>query len=136
MRFMIIVKASADTEAGVMPEERLMAAMAGYHEALAEAGVLLEASGLQPSAKGWRIRYRGDRRIVTDGPFVDTRELIAGYTLIQVRGREEAMEWARRFPAPMGDGVDAEIEVRPLFEMEDFAPGDAIDRFRHLEAQR
>jgi hypothetical protein len=136
MRFMIIVKASADTEAGVMPEERLMAAMVGYHEALAKAGVLLEASGLQPSAKGWRIRYRGDRRIVTDGPFADTKDLIAGYTLIQVRGREEAMEWARRFPAPMGDGVDAEIEVRPLFEMEDFAPGDAIDRFRHLEAQR
>ena len=136
MRFMIIVKASADTEAGVMPEEQLMAAMAGYHEALAEAGVLLEASGLQPSAKGWRIRYRGDRRIVTDGPFADTKDLIAGYTLIQVRGRDEAMEWARRFPAPMGDGVDAEIEVRPLFEMEDFAPGDAIDRFRHLEAQR
>jgi hypothetical protein len=136
MRFMIIVKASADTEAGVMPEERLMAAMAGYHEALAKAGVLLEASGLQPSAKGWRIRCRGDRRIVTDGPFADTKDLIAGYTLIQVRGREEAMEWARRFPAPMGDGVDAEIEVRPLFEMEDFAPGDAIDRFRHLEAQR
>jgi hypothetical protein len=136
MRFMIIVKASADTEAGVMPEERLMAAMAGYHEALAKAGVLLEASGLQPSAKGWRIRYRGDQRIVTDGPFADTKDLIAGYTLIQVRGREEAMEWARRFPAPMGDGVDAEIEVRPLFEMEDFAPGDAIDRFRHLEAQR
>jgi hypothetical protein len=128
MRFMIIVKASADTEAGVMPEERLMAAMAGYHEALAKAGVLLEASGLQPSAKGWRIRYRGDRRIVTDGPFADTKDLIAGYTLIQVCGREEA--------APMGDGVDAEIEVRPLFEMEDFAPGDAIDRFRHLEAQR
>ena len=136
MRFMIIVKATRDTEAGVMPEEPLLASMAAYHEELAKAGVLLDASGLQPSAKGWRIQYRGDRRIVTDGPFAETRELIAGYTLIQARSREEAMEWTRRFPAPMGDGVDAEIEVRQLFEMEDFAPGDAVDRFRHIEAQR
>ena len=136
MRFMIIVKATADTEAGVMPEESLMASMANYHEALVKAGVLLDATGLQPSAKGWRIRYRGDQRIVTDGPFADTKELIAGYTLIQVRNREEAMEWSRRFPAPMGAGVDAEIEVRQLFEMEDFAPGEAIERLRELQAQR
>ena len=136
MRFMIIVKATADTEAGVMPEESLMASMANYHEALLKAGVLLDGNGLQPSAKGWRIRYRGDQRIVTDGPFADTKELIAGYTLIQVRNREEAMEWSRRFPAPMGAGVDAEIEVRQLFEMEDFAPGEAIERLRELQAQR
>ena len=136
MRFMIIVKATADTEAGVMPDESLMASMANYHEALVKAGVLLDATGLQPSAKGWRIRYRGDQRIVTDGPFADTKELIAGYTLIQVRNREEAMEWSRRFPAPMGAGVDAEIEVRQLFEMEDFAPGEAIERLRELQAQR
>ena len=135
MRFMIIVKATADSEAGVMPDEPLMAAMAGYHEALVKAGVLLDGSGLQPSAKGWRIRYRGDQRLVTDGPFAETRELIAGYTLIQVRNREEAMEWSRRFPAPMGAGVDAEIEVRQLFEMEDFAPGEAVERFRQLDAQ-
>ena len=136
MRFMIIVKATRDTEAGVMPEESLLAAMASYHEELAKAGVLLDATGLQPSSKGWRINYRGNQRIVTDGPFVETTELIAGYTLIQVRGREEAMEWARRFPAPMGDGVDAEIEVRQLFELEDFAPGDGVERFREIEAAR
>jgi len=136
MRFMIIVKATPDTEAGVMPEESLMAAMATYHEELAKAGVLLDAAGLQPSARGWRIRYRGGRRQVIDGPFSEAKELIAGYTLIQVRGREEAMEWARRFPAPMGESVDAEIEVRQLFEMSDFAPGEAVDRFREMEAQR
>jgi len=136
MRFMIIVRATPDTEAGVMPEEPLMATMAGYHEALAKAGVLLDAAGLQPSAKGWRVRYRAGRVNVIDGPFADTKELIAGYTLIQVRNREEAMEWARRFPAPMGEQADAEIEVRQLYEMSDFAPSEAIDRFRATEAQR
>ena len=136
MRFMIIVRATPDTEAGVMPEEPLMAAMAGYHEELVKAGVLLDAAGLQPSAKGWRIRHRANRASVIDGPFADTKELIAGYTLIQVRSREEAMEWARRFPAPMGEHVDAEIEVRQLYEMGDFAPGDSVDRFRAVEAQR
>ena len=136
MRFMIIVRATPDTEAGVMPEEPLMAAMAGYHEELVKAGVLLDAAGLQPSAKGWRVRYRANRVSVIDGPFADTKELIAGYTLIQVRSREEAMEWARRFPAPMGEHVDAEIEVRQLYEMCDFAPGDSVERFRAMEAQR
>jgi hypothetical protein len=136
MRFMIIVKATPETEAGVMPEEPLMAAMATYHEELVKAGVLLDAAGLKPSAKGWRVRYRGGRRSVIEGPFAETKELIAGYTLIQVRSREEAMEWARRFPAPMGDGVDAEIEVRQLFEMDDFAPSDAVERFREMEPQR
>ena len=132
MRFMIIVKATPDTEAGVMPEESLMAAMATYHEELAKAGVLLDAAGLQPSARGWRIRYRGGRRQVIDGPFSEAKELIAGYTLIQVRGREEAMEWARRFPAPMGESVDAEIEVRQLFELEDFGDSEAVKRFASL----
>jgi hypothetical protein len=135
MRFMIIVRATPDTEAGVMPEEPLMAAMANYHEELVKAGVLLDAAGLQPSAKGWRIRYSANRASVIDGPFADTKELIAGYTLIQVRSREEAMEWARRFPAPMGTHADAEIEVRQLYEMCDFAPSDAVDRFRAMEAQ-
>ena len=132
MRFMIIVKASADSEAGVMPPDSLMAAMASYHEALAQAGVLLDANGLQPSRHGWRVRYRGGERQVVDGPFAETKELIAGYTLIQVRSREEAMEWARRFPAPFGEGVDGEIELRPLFELDDFAPGEAVERFREL----
>src|ERR1700743_895627 len=93
-RFMIMVKANADSEAGKMPEEALIAAMATYHEELAKAGVLLDASGLQPTSKGWRIRYEGGRRTVIDGPFAETKELLAGYTLIQVRSREEAMEWA------------------------------------------
>lgn len=134
MRFMIIVKANKDTEAGVMPEEKLMADMAAYHEELARAGVLLDANGLQPSAKGARIRYSGGKRTVIDGPFAETKELIAGYTLIQVKSREEAMEWARRFPAPFGEGKDGEIEIRQLFELEDFAQGDAVERFRAMEA--
>lgn len=134
MRFMIIVKATADSEAGVMPEEPLIAAMAGYHEELVKAGVLLDASGLRPSADGWRIRYSGDRRTVVDGPFTETKELIAGYTLVEVKSREEALEWSRRFPNPVGEGADAEIEVRQLFELEDFAPSEAIERFRAMEA--
>ncbi|MGH9555936.1 MAG: YciI family protein [Terriglobales bacterium] len=132
MRFMIIVKATKDTEAGVMPKEELIAAMAKYHEELVKAGVLLDASGLQPSTKGWRIKYSGPRRVVTDGPFTEAKELIAGYTLIQVKSREEAMEWTRRFPNPVGDGAEAEIEVRQLFELEDFGPSDAVERFRKM----
>jgi hypothetical protein len=122
MRFMIIVKATADSEAGKFPEDsdRLFAAMAQYHEQLAQAGVLLDASGLQPSSKGWRVRYEGPQRQVIDGPFTETKELIAGYTLIQVRSRDEALEWSRRFPNPVGEGAAAEIEVRQLYEMEDF----------------
>lgn len=126
MRFMIMVRATAVTESGVMPEDgTLFAEMATYHDALAKAGVLLDAVGLKPSADGWRIRYAKGQRSVRDGPFAETKELIAGYTLIQVRNREEAMEWARRFPAPMGAGVDAEIEVRLLWEPEDLVPGPA-----------
>ena len=136
MRFMILVKATVDTEAGVTPQASVFAAMASYHEALAKAGVLLDANGLQPSAKGWRIRYSGDRRTLVDGPFTETKELLAGYTLIQVRSREEAMEWARRFPAPMGEGTDAEIEVRPLFEPDDFATSGGVARLRELQTPR
>jgi hypothetical protein len=129
---MIIVKATKDSEAGVMPEEKLMAAMAAYHEELAKAGVLLDASGLQPSSKGWRIKHSGAKRSVIDGPFTETKELIAGYTLIQVKSRAEAMEWTRRFPNPAGDGRECEIEVRQLFELEDFAPSEAVERFRDM----
>lgn len=134
MRFMIIVKANADTEAGVMPEEPLLTAMAQYHEELAQAGVLLDANGLQPTSRGWRIRYSGDRRTVLDGPFTESKELVAGYTLIQTRSREEALEWTRRFPAPHGAGVEAEIEVRQVYELDDFAPSPAIERFREIES--
>jgi hypothetical protein len=134
MRFMIMVRATAQSEAGVMPEQALMAAMTAYHEELAKAGVLLDANGLKPTREGWRVRYSNGKRTIVDGPFAETKELIAGYTLIQARSREEALEWARRFPAPFGDAADGEIEVRPLFELEDFAPGEPIDRFRELQA--
>lgn len=131
MRFMIIVKATKDSEAGVMPEEKLIAEMAKYHEELAKAGALLDASGLQPSSKGWRINYSGKKRTVIDGPFAETKELIAGYTLIQVKSREEAIEWSKRYPNPYLK--DGEIEVRQLFELEDFGPSEAVERFRKME---
>ena len=131
MRFMIIVKATKDSEAGVMPPEEMFAAMATYHEELQKAGVLRDASGLQPSAKGWRIKYSGDKRTVVDGPFAETKELIAGYTLIEVKSREEALAWTKRFPNP--HLTEGEIEVRQLFELEDFEPSAAIERFREME---
>ena len=134
MRFMIIVKATRESEAGVMPEEALIGQMASFHEELAKAGALLDASGLQASRKGWRVRYSGGKRSVTDGPFAETKELIAGYTIIQVKSREEALAWTKRFPNPAGEGKDAEIEVRQLFELDDFGPSDAVDRFRELGA--
>jgi hypothetical protein len=129
---MIMVKANKDTEAGQMPEEKLIAAMAGYHEQLVKAGVLLDASGLQPSSKGWRIKFSGGKRTVIDGPFTEAKELIAGYTLIQVKSKEEAIEWAKRFPAPHGEEAEGEIEIRQLFELEDFGPSEAIERFREM----
>jgi hypothetical protein len=106
--------------------------MASYHEELAKAGVLIDGSGLQPSSKGWRIGYSGGKRTFVDGPFAETKELIAGYTLIQVQSREEAIRWTKRFPNPAGEGREAEIEVRQLFELEDFAPSESIDRFREI----
>jgi hypothetical protein len=133
VRFMIMVKATEETESGAMPEERLIGEMAKYHEELARAGVLLDATGLQPSSRGFRIRYSGGKRVVVDGPFTEAKELVAGYTLIQVKSREEALEWARRFPAPQGEGAEGEIEVRQLFELDDFAPGEGVDRFREIE---
>src|SRR5438093_7694984 len=122
MRFMIMVRANATTEAGAFPDDmdKIFAAMADYHEQLAKAGALLDASGLQPSSRGWRIHYGpgGERRVI-DGAFAESKELIAGYTLIQVRSREEALEWARRFPAPMGEGRESEVEVRQLYDLDD-----------------
>jgi len=133
MRFMIIVKATKDTEAGAKPEEKLFAAMATYHEELAKAGALLDATGLQPTSKGFRVKYSGAKRTVIDGPFTETKELIAGYTLIQVKTKQEAIEWAKRFPNPHGEGSNSEIEVRQLFELEDFGPSEAIERFKDIE---
>jgi hypothetical protein len=130
MRFMIMVRATAQSEAGVLPgpDDALMKAMGDYHEQLAKAGVLLDAAGLKPSAQGWRIRYQDGRRSVIDGPYAETKELIAGYTLIQVRSREEALEWTRRFPAPFEGPGACEIEVRPLYEQEDFEPAEPAPR--------
>jgi hypothetical protein len=122
MRYMIVVKANADSEAGVMPPASLLAEMGAFHEELARAGVLLDGAGLKASSHGWRVRIGADgQRRLVDGPFVETMELIAGYTLIQVRSRDEAIEWSRRFPNPTLHGSTCEIEVRPLFEAEDFA---------------
>jgi hypothetical protein len=132
MRFMIIVKASKQSEQGVMPSEEMLASMASYHEELAKAGILLDGAGLQASSKGWRVRYSGDKRTVIDGPFTETKELIAGYTIIQVKSREEALEWSRRYPNPVGKGEEAEIEVRQFFELEDFSPSESTQRFRDI----
>ncbi|MGA7458081.1 MAG: YciI family protein [Methyloceanibacter sp.] len=132
MRYMIVVKANKDSEAGVKPSEELFAEMVDYHEQLAKAGVLLDASGLQPSSKGWRVKYSDGKRTIVDGPFTEAKELIAGYTMIQVKSREEAIEWSRRFPNPTLDGRDCEIEVRQLFELEDFGESETLDRFREI----
>ncbi len=118
MRFMVIVKASKDSEAGVMPSNELLAAMGQYNEELVKAGVLLAGEGLQPSSKGARVRFSGSQRTVIDGPFIETKELIAGYWLFQVKSLEEAIDWVRRCPNPM-EG-ESEIEIRQLFEADDF----------------
>ena len=138
MRFMIIVKSCPEFEAELMPEapEELMAEMAAYHEELARAGVLLDGSGLHPSRTGWRIHYDASGQRVVDGPFAEAKELIAGYTLIQVRSREEAMEWSRRFPNPAGQGKAAVIELRQLYELDDFPPSEPLDDFKKLDAMQ
>ncbi len=132
MRYMILVKATKDSEAGVMPPENLLAQMAAYHEELAKAGVLVDGNGLQATSKGWRVRYRGANRSVVDGPFAETKELVAGFTIIKVKSRAEAIEWSRKFPNPTLDGSDCEIEVRQMFELEDFGSSETLDRFREV----
>ena len=129
---MILVKATKDSEAGRMPTEKLFAEMAAYHEELAKAGVLVDGSGLQRSEKGWRIRYDGQKRTVFDGPFAETKELVAGYTIINVGSRAEALEWTKKFPNPSLDGGEAEIEVRQYFELDDFPQTEQIERFRKI----
>ena len=133
MRFMVLVKADKNSEAGVLPDTKLLAAMGKFNEELVKAGVMLAGEGLQPSSKGARVKFAGGKKTVIDGPFAEAKELVAGYTLIQVRSRDEALEWARRFPNPAIDGGQAEIEVRQLFELEDFTPGDSIQRFREMK---
>lgn len=133
MRFMILVKASQDSEAGKLPSQELLEAMGKYNEALVEAGIMLAGEGLWPSSEGARVRFRGEERLVTDGPFAETKELIAGYWLWQVASMEEAIEWVKRCPNPM-PGTEAEIEIRRVFEAEDF--GEAFTpELREQEAQ-
>jgi hypothetical protein len=137
VRFMIIVKATKDSETKLISDllkadrwQKLFAEMEAYHEELQKAGVLLDGNGLHPSSKGWRVKYSGGKRTVIDGPFTETKELIAGYTLIKVKSKEEAMEWVRRFPNPHLD--DGEIEVRQLYELEDFGSDVSVERFREM----
>lgn len=132
MRFMMIVKGNKASEAGVMPGEELLVAMAKYNEELAKAGVLLDLGGLQATSKGFRVKYSGGKRTIVDGPFTESKELIAGYWVIQVKSREEAVEWAKRIPAPHGIDSEGEIEVRQFFELEDFGPSEAVDRHRQV----
>lgn len=134
MRFMLMVKATRDTEAGAMPEEELLSAMAKFNEEMIEAGVMLEGAGLQPSSKGARIRFSNGKRMVIDGPFAETKELIAGYWIIQVKSKQEAIDWALRVPAPHGAKTEGDaIEIRQVFELEDFAESEAIAHHRELE---
>lgn len=132
MRFIMFVKASADSEAGKMPSEELLSAMQAYNKQLIDAGVLLDLSGLHPSSKGARIRFSNGKRTVIDGPFAETKELIGGFWMIQVQSKQEAIEWALKAPAPHGENADGEIELRQIFELEDFAPSPAVDRAREL----
>ena len=119
MRFMIIVKADKNSEAGVLPDEKLLADMGKYNEELARAGVMLAGEGLQPSSKGARVRFSGSKRTVIDGPFAETKELVAGFWIFQVKSKEEAIEWVKRAPNPF-PGTESEIEIRQIFESEDF----------------
>jgi hypothetical protein len=135
MRFMMIVKASPETEAGNMPESGLIAEMTRFNEEMHKAGVLIDAAGLRPSGDGARVRFANGERMVIEGPFANTRELIAGYWLIQVSSRQEAIEWALRAPNPQGPGRDAEIELRPMFEAEDFGDCEAVEQARELAAR-
>lgn len=134
MRYLIIVKASPESEAAITPDPdpALLAEMAAYHEDLARAGVLLDGAGLKPSREGWRIRFEGSTRTVAHGPFALDENLMAGYTLIQARSAEEALEWTRRYPNPRGPGLACHIEVRPLYALDDFPPGEAVERFREI----
>lgn len=136
MRFMVMIKADKNTEAGVMPDEHLLAEMGAFNEALVKAGVMLAGEGLHPSSKGARVRFSGSQRTVIDGPFSDTKELITGFWLWQVKSKEEAIEWVKRCPSPLQG--DAEIEIRQVFEAEDFGAEftpELREREKRLRAQ-
>jgi hypothetical protein len=129
MRFMVLVKATKESEAGVLPDEKILGAMAKYNEELVKAGVMLAGDGLHPTSKGARVRFDGNKRTVIDGPFSEIEELVAGYWIWQCRSKEEAMEWLKR--APFDDG--AEVEIRQVYEVEDFGESDALERHRKLK---
>jgi hypothetical protein len=131
MRFMVLVKANKESEAGQMPSEAELAAMGKYNEELVKAGIMLAGDGLHPTSKGVRVRFEGGKKTVIDGPFAETKELLAGYWIWQVRSREEAIEWLKR--APFDGGT--EIELRQIFELSDFEQGPAIDKHRELAAR-
>jgi len=133
MRFMVIVKASKDSEAGLMPSEELLGAMAKFNEEMVKAGIMLDGAGLKPSSRGARIRFSGNKRTVIDGPFAETKELIAGYWIIQVKSRAEAIELMKRCPNPHAE--ECEIEIREFFELEDFGESPAVDHHKALGEQ-
>ena len=130
MRFMVIVKATKDSEAGKMPSEELLGAMAKFNEEMVKAGIMLDGNGLQPSSKGARIRFNGDKRTVIDGPFAETKELVAGYWIIQVKSKQEAIEWMKRCPNPH-EG-ESELELRQVFELEDFGQSEGVEHHRRI----
>lgn len=138
MRFAMFVRATEMTEAGKFPEgeakERLLAAMGRYNEEMIKAGVLLDGAGLQPSAKGARVHFDGSQTSVVDGPFAEARELVAGYSIIEVKSKEEAIAWARRMPNPYGEDGKGIVEIRQLYELEDFGPSEAIEIHRQNAA--
>ncbi|HEV3419202.1 MAG TPA: YciI family protein [Candidatus Acidoferrum sp.] len=129
---MMIVKASKDSEAGKLPTEEMIAAMGKFNEELMKAGVLVDLAGLQSSAKGARVRFSGGERTVIDGPFAETKELVAGYWVINVKSLQEAIAWAKRVPAPHGPDQQCELEIRQFFELEDFAPSEAVEHHKEL----
>src|SRR5437868_13830318 len=133
MRFMVIVKANKDSEAGAMPSEEMLAAMGKFNEEMVKAGIMLDGAGLKPTSQGARIRFSGGKRTVIDGPFAETKELIAGYWIIQVKNKAEASEWMNRCPNPHDE--DCEIEIRQYFELEDFGESPAVDHHRAVGAE-
>jgi len=134
MRFMLIRKADANTEAGASPSEEILMAMARYNEEMVKAGVMLAGEGLRPSAQGARVKFSAGKPTVTDGPFAEAKELIAGFSIIDVKSMEEAIEWARRWPA-IDSEVNVELEIRPLYEMSDFGSGEAVEHHVRLREQ-
>jgi hypothetical protein len=133
VRFIVMVKATKDSEAGKMPSEQLLSAMAKFNEEMMKAGVMLDGNGLQPSSKGARVRFSGEKRTVIDGPFAETKELVAGYWLLQCKSKEEAIEWIKRCPNPHNE--ESEIEIRQLFELDDFGDSEAVEHHRRVGEQ-